>query len=182
MTSIMVDLETLNTVADSQILTIGAVAFDSVGKITNEFYERIDIESCKELGLTEHVDTVTFWKNQDKDVYNEAFNSENRISIKDAMVKFSEFFINNNGKDLWCNGANFDEPILSLVFRRLNMTPPWKFWNVRCVRTLLHLSGKTMKDFGNNTHNALDDCKNQVKAVIICKEWIKGAYFWECYH
>jgi hypothetical protein len=166
MTDIMVDLETMSTSMDAQILTIGAVAFDrKTFKILDEFYRRIDLASCEEIGLRKSQSTVEFWEKQSEDAKNEAFNAKNRVHIKDAMHNFVEFWLKNNGQRFWCNGANFDEPILSTVFERINFYKPWKFWDVRCVRTYLAVAGRSMKDYGFAAHNALLDCKNQLKAM-----------------
>lgn len=175
MTDIMVDLETLSTSMDAQILTIGAVAFDrKTFDIKGEFYRRIDLSSCEEIGLRKNSSTVEFWDKQSSEARKEAFNPENRVHIKDAMYDFVQFWEKNKGERFWCNGANFDEPILSTVFERLNFYKPWKFWNVRCVRTFLATGGRSMKDYGWAAHHALVDCKNQVAALKDVSEKLKA--------
>ena len=164
MTGIMVDIETLGTSMDSQILTIGAIAFDlKTFNTIEEFYKRIDLKSCEDLGLRKSAVTVRFWESQPKTAKDEAFNP-NRVSIRDAMNDFITFWNRNKGDEFWCNGANFDEPIISTVFERLGLEKPWKFWNVRCLRTYIDIVGLSMKDFGFTAHHALADCKNQVLA------------------
>lgn len=165
----MVDLETLSTRMDAHILTIGAIAFDPVTfAIKDTFYERIDHKSCETIGLHKCDNTLRFWKSQPKNVYDEAFNAGERKPISDVMKAFVQFWNKNSGHEFWCNGANFDEPILSTIFDKLSMEKPWKFWNVRCLRTLLAINGLTMKQFGVVSHNALDDCTNQLKAYVKC--------------
>ena len=164
MTNIMVDLETLSTSMDAQVLTIGAVAFDFWGNVKDEFYRRIDLASCEKIGLRKDQKTLEWWKSQEEECKNEAFNSKNRVSIKDAILDFNRFWAKNKSEKLWCNGANFDEPILSTVYERLNLDKPWKFWNVRCLRTYLDVVGLNMSKCGFIAHNALIDCKNQVEA------------------
>jgi hypothetical protein len=164
MTNIMVDLETLSTSMDAQILTIGAVAFDFWGNIKDEFYLHVDLKSCEELKLRKDEATVKWWESQTDDARKEAFKSENRVPIKEVILQFNKFWNKNKGEKLWCNGANFDEPILSTVYERLKMEKPWKFWNVRCLRTYLAVVGTSMNKFGFIAHNALTDCKNQVEA------------------
>jgi hypothetical protein len=150
---------------DAIIVTIGAVAFDSTTfEIKDTFYKKISIESCENIGLHKCENTIAFWKAQPKAVYDDTFSTIDRHDIKDVMNDFVVFWYKNNGIEFWCNGANFDEPILSTVFDRLSIPKPWKFWNVRCLRTLLAVNGKSMKMFGPVVHNALEDCKNQIKA------------------
>ena len=164
MTNIMVDLETLSTSMDAQILTIGAVAFDFWGNIKDEFYLRVNLQSCEDIGLKKDEKTVKWWESQSDEARKEAFHHENRVSIHDALLQFNTFWNKNKGEKFWCNGANFDEPILSTVYERLKMEKPWKFWNVRCLRTYLSIVGMSMNKYGFTAHNALIDCKNQVTA------------------
>lgn len=169
--NIMVDLETLSTSMDAHILTVGAVAFNpQSGEIIDKFYHRVDFKSCEEIDLKKSEDTMFFWRSQPSAVYEEAFGSENRKPIKEVMNEFTKFWNKNNGKEFWCNGANFDEPILSTVFERLHLQKPWKFWNVRCLRTFMSLKNVTMKMFGEVKHNALDDCLNQIRAYMHVKK------------
>ena len=160
----MVDLETLSTSMDAQILTIGAVAFNFWGKVTDEFYRRVDVTSCEELGLRKSDETVKFWEGQHEDARKEAFDPENRQSIRKVIEEFNQFWVKNKGERFWCLGANFDEPILSTVYERLSIQKPWKFWNVRCLRTYLGVVGLSMSSFGTVAHHALADCKNQILA------------------
>lgn len=161
----MVDLETLSTSMDAHILTIGAVAFNGVtGEIKDTFYRRIDFKSCEELCLHKSDDTLKFWETAPQKAREEAFGVENRVDIRDAIMSFVDFWNKNNGDEFWCNGANFDEPILSTIFEKLKIIKPWKFWKVRCLRTYLALKKSSMKMFGDVAHNALDDCKKQVEA------------------
>ena len=47
---LMVDLETLATSPNAQILTIGAVTFNPNGyEVYDEFYLRVDVDSCSAL-------------------------------------------------------------------------------------------------------------------------------------
>lgn len=160
----MVDLETLSTSMDAHVLTIGAVAFDFWGNIKEEFYRRIEFDSCARLGLRRDEKTLKWWDNQPAEARAEVFSEDNRLHIKDALLEFNKFWIANKGEKLWCNGANFDEPILSTIYEKLNLEKPWKFWNVRCLRTYIDIVGLSMKDFGFTAHHALADCKNQVLA------------------
>ena len=171
---IMVDLETLSTRMDAHILTIGAIAFDTkTFEIKDSFYKRVDSKSCEELGLHTCKETLKFWEAQSREAKEEAFSQVGRMPIADVMTDFVKFWNKNNGDELWCNGANFDEPILSTIFDKLQLHKPWKFWNVRCLRTLMALAGLNMKMFGPVAHNALEDCKNQLRAF-------KAAYSMFC--
>lgn len=180
---VMLDLETLSTRNWATILVIGAIRFKPDNSTTvpleklkpsDTFYRRITIDSCKEVGL--HVDekTEAWWKTQDKSVRDEAFGKE-RIPLKQALVEFSTWFGDDKTK-LWCQGANFDAPILDEAYRRCNLEPPWKFWNVRDTRTVYDILGhshvssinKHRPEFNENLHNALYDCQRQIIMLKTC--------------
>ncbi|NQW82286.1 MAG: 3'-5' exoribonuclease, partial [Polaromonas sp.] len=62
----MVDLETLGTVADAVILSIGAVKFDLDSDAIDDdgFYASISIESNQETGRRIQEDTLIWWMGQ----------------------------------------------------------------------------------------------------------------------
>lgn len=55
--------------------------------------------------------------------------------------------------------------VLSMGFNAVGVRCPWKFWNVRDVRTAVDLLGINPKEFTRDGtyHNALDDCLHQIK-------------------
>ena len=62
-TQVMIDLESLGTKPGSALVALGAVKFGN-GEILAEFYERIDVESCVQLGLEMDTSTVMWWLKQ----------------------------------------------------------------------------------------------------------------------
>ncbi len=167
LTDVMIDLETLATSPDATVLTIGAVKFDPFGDDVNEptcqkFYVRVDIDSCDRLGLAVSDDTVAWWANQSKEAQDEAFNPDNRVDIVDAMHQLYKFCW--GAKRVWSHGASFDVVICEHIFGKIQKAVPWKFWEVRCTRTLF--------DIGINPerppvlkHHALEDAWNQAVGV-----------------
>ena len=164
--NLMLDIETYATTMDACVMTIGAVVFDHEGLEISCFYRRIDGASCDELGLYRDPKTIAFWKEQSPESQYEIETLENRVNIRDAMTDFTTFWKTSRCEYLWCNGANFDEPILSTVYHKLNLEKPWRFFNVRCVRTLLSLVNLRTSNFGVVAHHALEDCRNQIKGVV----------------
>ena len=164
--NLMLDLETYATTMDACVMTIGAVVFDDTGKECASFYRRIKGESCDRLALYRDPKTVEFWSIQPASSRFELETDTDRVDIEDAVKDFSTFWKDNNCAFLWCNGANFDEPILSTIYHRLGMEKPWRFFNVRCVRTLLSIVGMKTSSLGPVTHHALDDCRKQIKGVV----------------
>ena len=166
-TDVMIDLETLDVLPSATILTIGAVKFDPFGddvreKNCEKFYVKVDIDSCDRLGLTTSADTINWWSQQTEAAQNEAFSTEDRVPIHDAVNQLYKFCW--GAKRVWSHGAGFDIIILEHVFAKLNKKVPWSFWEVRDTRTLF--------DIGINperppvlAHHALEDAWNQAVGV-----------------
>lgn len=167
-TDIMIDLETLATSTDAAILTIGAVKFDPYGKDISEpkmtsFYVRVDPDSCHELGLVTNDDTIAWWSQQSKEAQDEAFGEGvDRVHIRDAFEQLYKFCW--GAKRVWSNGAAFDIPICEHVYRKLNKSIPWSFWQVRDVRTAFDL-GIDPKRPPVTAHHALQDAWNQAVGI-----------------
>lgn len=167
LTDIMIDLETLATTPDAQILSIGAVRFDPFGKDVQDaqmtkFYCRVDIDSCDALGLVASDATIEWWSQQSKEAQDEAFDPTDRLHIRDAMEQLYKFCW--GAKRVWANGACFDIVICEHVFRKIGKAIPWSFWQVRDVRTAF--------DLGINPnrppvlkHHALEDAWNQAVGI-----------------
>lgn len=159
----MVDLETLDTSPRATILTLGAVQFDPYKTgIIDQLYLKFDLESQDTLKRTVNQNTINWWQKQDLEIVEAAFDESNRLDIKDAINKFHKFAW--GCETFWSHGAVFDLMILEDVYRQLNKTPPWNFWQLRCSRTLFNLGfNPDMKKEG--LHNALQDAIRQAVGV-----------------
>jgi DNA polymerase III epsilon subunit-like protein len=166
-TDVMIDLETLATSTDAAILTIGAVKFDPLGDDVKEpamesFYVRVDLDSCHEIGLVTNDDTIAWWANQSKEAQEEAFGEDNRIPITEAMNQLYKFCW--GAKRVWSNGSVFDIMICEHVFKKINKAVPWKFWEIRDVRTAFDL-GINPNRPTVTAHHALEDAYNQAVGI-----------------
>lgn len=176
-TDVMIDLETLDVLPSASILTIGAVKFDPFGDDVNEpscekFYVKVDLDSCDKLGLTVSQDTLGWWAQQSQQAQDEAFSTDGRIDISDAINQLYKFCW--GAKRVWSHGAGFDVIILEHVFRKVERAVPWKFWEVRDTRTLF--------DLGINPnrppvlkHHALEDAWNQAVGVQNVFKTLRGS-------
>lgn len=166
MSHVMLDLETLGTAQGSIILSIGAAVFFPQGKgHTETFYRNIDPVASKNLGFTTDPETVAWWQKQSEEAKESLV--KDRIPPDQALADFSKFFYQVGGEQLWCQGANFDEPMLSKAYKILGRSIPWKFFNVRDTRTVYDIcrfDTRSLKRLGTY-HNALDDCKYQIECV-----------------
>ena len=167
LSDIMIDLETLATSPNAAVLTIGAVKFDPFNNdIDNstceKLYIRVDLDSCDELGLEVNDDTIAWWAQQSKEAQEEAFSPEGRIHIREAFNQLYKFCW--GAKRVWSHGASFDTVICENIFRKLNKACPWKFWEVRCTRTLFDIGIDPQRP-PVLKHHALEDAWNQPVGV-----------------
>ena len=174
MKDLMIDIETLDTANTAMIVSIGAIEFDiKTGETGKEFYEVIDINSYKKLlnnPFTYNLDTLLWWLNQSKEsqkIFD--FKAENKRGIIDMMQSFKASFDFSKVR-IWSKG-NFDIPILEHALRACGLPVPWKYYQVMDMRTVLKLSELEFKK--TNTHNALDDCKNQTNQLVMSLKEIK---------
>lgn len=169
MSHIMLDLETLGTLSNSVILTIGAIKFDPLHKIPpldqcDAFYKRITISSCRAAGLATEEKTIQWWESQDASVRNEAIGNQDRLPLRQVLLEFTKWF--GNSVKIWGHGDDFDCVILANAYKACTLTPPWSFWNTRDTRTLFDLAGVNLKDFcQDNAHHALHDSYRQILAA-----------------
>jgi DNA polymerase III epsilon subunit-like protein len=171
MTDVMIDIETLSTQSNALILTIGAVKFNRTTELPSlenceTFYKRINIESCKVLGM--HIDpsTENWWSIQDKKTRYEAIENPDRYPIKDVLKEFSKWY--KGSKYIWGHGDDFDCVILTNAYKACKMKVPWQFWNTRDTRTIFDIAGIHVNDVPvTEAHHALHDAYRQVKCLIL---------------
>lgn len=187
--SVMLDLETMGKTPGCAILAIGAVMFrptvlDGVvwrlGEIIDEFYARIDLQSCVDLGLTIDAGTVLWWLEQSSEARAEATCPEGRESLPGALLRFDQWVASRQGikKDdggnpvhdkfieVWGNGSDFDNVILEACYRAVNIPLPWDHFGNRCYRTLKNqFPGVKLVRAGTH-HNALDDARCQARHLM----------------
>jgi hypothetical protein len=166
-TDVMIDLETLATSTDAAILTIGAVKFDPFGSEIKEpamdsFYVKVDLDSCDRIGLVTNDDTIAWWGNQSKEAQEAAFDPTDRIQIEDAFAQLYKFCW--GAKRVWSNGSCFDIMICEHVFKKVGRAVPWKFWEIRDVRTAFDLGINPQRP-PVTAHHALEDAWNQAVGI-----------------
>ena len=153
----MLDLETLGNKPGSVIVAIGAVKFGH-GEILETFYERVDAESCVQLGLRMDVSTVLWWMNQSDAARKEITQPGGQLS--EVLLRFSSW-VKDPDAEVWGNGASFDNVLLSDAYDRAQLPRPWTYRNDRCYRTVKSLHPEVPMARGGTHHNALDDATAQ---------------------
>lgn len=175
--NVMVDLETLGTVGDAVIMSIGAVRFDiDSDKIDDDgFYASISVESNLEAKRRIQENTLIWWMKQSPEA--QAVFSEEKQTLGDALDGFADWL----GPDtqrvcLWSNGADFDLPMLQHAYMQSGREIPWDFWNNRCYRTYKNLPHARQVNFKREGvhHNALADAIYQAKHLQLIQRVVTG--------
>lgn len=187
--TVVVDTETLALDKRALVLTLSAVrfnrhavdldfAFDN-GKpfVDGETTLHIKLDVTQQLlaGRTVDPGTVKWWNGRSQEARDSIINGS-AVSLREALVLFTGFI---QGAQLFARGTDFDPPILATLFEDFGLPVPWRFHEVRDVRTYIDaLSGGT-KGYLENwqkpdwfvSHNSLHDCIRdaaQMQAAGVC--------------
>ena len=169
MKNVMIDLETMGSGPCSAIVAIGACFFE-VGSTGPEFYQRVTLQSCVDVGLQLDTSTVLWWMAQEDAARREIHDPlVERVHIGDALCRLTQFLYINNFDDsssIWGNGSDFDNVLLVSAYKACQLELPWKFWQHRCYRTLKSLRPSMRIPRNGTHHNALDDARSQAAHAV----------------
>lgn len=173
MKDISIDIETLSTRFDAAILSIGAVAFNrDTGELGERMYAEVDVDSAMAKG---HVSgsTLEWWMQQDGQA-RQVFISTNKTHLVVALGRLSRFLARHPDAKVWGNGATFDITILEHAYASMGLTVPWKYFNIRDMRTIMEAAtalgfDKRSMPFEGTKHNAVDDAAHQAR--VIARAW-----------
>lgn len=166
MDNVMIDIETFGDKSNSVIVSLGAIAFDiETGEMGDEFYERIDIDSCLKEGLKVTGSTLKWWLVQNEAARQEV--AKGGGSIREVLITFSKYLADTGVKNImWSNGLRFDISLLEDAYIKVDQLVPWEFRNERDVRTLVafapEIKSRIVNRWGAVLHNAKEDCKLQI--------------------
>lgn len=164
---VMIDLETLGNTPNAAFIALGAVVFDpnksdgGIYEMPKTFYERVDWESaCK--GRSISPSTVKWWMQQSNDARAEILREGQPLLY--VLESFAAWLPED--AIVWGNGATFDISILQDAYGE---RAPWKFWNVRDVRTVVDMAypeiDRSQFAFLGTPHHALHDAIHQAQYV-----------------
>lgn len=173
---LMLDIETFGKYHNPAILSIAAVEFNiETGETGKEFHEKISLQSCLDAGLRVDESTITWWMEQDDDARKKLFDGEKKeLSI--VLLNFNSFIRSlddNENIEIWGNGISFDISFLRAAYFLSKINFNWSFRYERDVRTLVSFAPEIKNDyvkFIGTKHDALDDCKHQIR---YCSETYK---------
>lgn len=175
---LMVDLETLGTSPTAVIASIAAVWFHPEGVeekecVVDTFHAHVELESYKEFGPSFTMDAATlkFWFNQSSELQKETLVNDNAIPLRSALEQFTAFAQKHmcTWTKVWCQGTDFDLPILRNAFKAVAEEVPWNFWQAVDSRTLFFVTKVGNPPKGEDHHDALADATSQAT-------WVWQAY------
>jgi hypothetical protein len=176
----MIDLETYALTSNAYIRSIGACFFDENG-VVDSFYESCD-GSRQDLADVED-EAVNWWRSQSDEAKAALANPQNN-RLEDTLNSLSRWITAELAMQrrvrrrpdldvcVWGNGSDFDLVILTNAYRRCGIDIPWKWYNVRCYRTLKSLAAYAVPKpkFVGARHDALNDALFQAEhASMILK-------------
>ena len=170
-TDVMIDMETLATGTKPVILTIGACKFDPLGDEIKRpqmevLYLRLEIDDQTAVGRDVNEDTIGWWGRQTAKAQDEALGDGTpdnpRYTLHEAMERLYRFCW--GAKRVWSNGATADIIWAETAFVQVERAIPWKFWEIRDVRTAFDL-GINPEMPPVTAHNALEDAINQAIGI-----------------
>lgn len=139
---VVIDFETCDTTANTQVLTLGATVFNpteisSIKNLqTNTFYAEFE----EQQNRTFSIDTIKFWTQQTREAQISAFEGINKQSVPQVLVDFNEWLASKKATHLIGNGAAFDNPILSSLYKQYDINPVLPFWCALDLRTIRWLN------------------------------------------
>ena len=174
----MVDLETLGTGPDAAIVSIGVCAFDPQGMAPGRSKMwAVNIEDPDTGAISPA--TVLWWLRQSPQAVKDTFFTGLRVPIREAINDLCCWLSGlrvTGDVVLWSRGPTFDETILRTTAARLGIDFPVKFYNSRCVRTILDAAksiGFAERKNPGVTHSALDDAIHQASEVQRAYRWMR---------
>lgn len=167
----MLDFETLDVADCPVILSMGAVVFNENG-IVDCISEKIDQQSCLDLGCTISESTLKWWEEQSTEAHKAAFGGKTNIGY--AMGMLVGLFSKYECEEIWSAGALADIRWANNILIKLNLEKPWKYHKEMCFRTFRKYMHQIDFEKSGTVHNALDDAINQAKY------WIKVQNYKSC--
>lgn len=159
------DLETLGTAPGSALLSIGACMFDADGT-GPMFYAVLGTGPQFTHGATVSEDTRAWWDRQSPEAREVLEQAGEAMDTEVQLRRFVAWWDAQGARYPWSRGANFDPPLLEATLEMFGLSAPWKFYDVRCERTLTALFPHIKApEFQGTRHRADADAAHQALHV-----------------
>jgi hypothetical protein len=164
----MIDIETFDTATSAVVFQVGLITFDSTtGAVDQRFSWNLDVQAQLDEGRTVSASTLMFWLDPNISVVagsSLASESTNLYELSLALVAAL-----TDVKTIWAKGS-FDFNLLEDLLSADYTSVPWKYYQLRELRTLLKECGVPKQTVVS--HDALDDCEQQIKLLMECRKRI----------
>jgi len=200
MYEMMFDLETLDTVPNAIVLSVGAVIFETflnpatgLEKLTwnpiGRYYRRLNIQTQIDLGRSMSEATLLWWMQQDLTAREEALApvTERRDcwAVLNGLNDFASQFTdpssgthNYSITRFWANPSTFDFPIWDSLAANLAAPVPWRYNQFRDVRTVVQTANLSVKshvapEVKGIPHMPIYDCEWQISLLTAARERLR---------
>ncbi len=154
-TSIIIDIETLDTTPTSVITEISAIAFNRM-TFTEEACFTCTPSILHQLAAGRTTSAATIHFHHSKGTLPK--NCPHYLP-KDAVHALSRFLRDFPPHLVWIQGPDFDRPILESFCQQSSEPLPWEFWRTRDTRTTWDLAFPGEKH-PPRRHHAINDCRD----------------------
>ena len=160
---VVLDLETLGSVNNSVILSVGMVAVDSTKDYTFDelikdgYYAKLDVKSQVDAGRKIHKDTLQWWSEQGEAAQHILKPSPKDMhwsKLREDMISWlTDQGVDTHKVKVYSRGSHFDIGLLHDLFRITEGVSqddlPWRYWNIHDSKTVVFtLLGRDVWDMG----------------------------------
>lgn len=161
---IVLDIETFGLTPGSVVTSIGAVRIQDGIVGDDSFAINIDPVSCIDHDLKMDAQTVSWWFAQSPEAI--AALQIDRKPLPDALAAFANWCLNPD--EVWGNGSDFDNAILSAAYKAAGMPTPWHYHANRCYRTIRAFCPEIEFRRIGLHHVGLDDARSEADHLVRC--------------
>lgn len=170
-TDIMLDIETLGNEGKFIVTEVALVPFcieyNKIAPIDKCFQMSISIEDQQKKGFKESHETVKWWINTNKGKYLSFYESKTPVTLfADELT----YYLSELGDNIrfWAT-AVLDYQGISNLFDSVGAKNPIPYNKRLCARTIRNVHDMIYGECytNTNTHNAIDDCINQIETIQI---------------
>lgn len=164
----MLDIETLGQLPSAPVVSIACVMFKPGLGVQREYLWVLNPDD--QLERKADFDTIRWWMTRKPEAAAHWIDPEERFSTSAVLgwlksIASSSSELSWDQAIWWGNSPNFDETIMTGLYREFSIVPPWKFREWRDVRTIKEFLKDKTSPKNPNLHNPLEDCKAQIELV-----------------
>lgn len=172
-TDLMIDIETVGRTPGCAIIQIAAVPFNiNTGQISTNVFKmsiNLDHQLKSGKGFTYCPNTYKWWMKENPKLFKLLSTSTHKYNqVGSEFQKYFRSLPNNQKIRVWGNSNRFDLGIIEGWYKKsigFKFEPFWNTWLENDCRTLSNLKPLIKKNlkFIGTKHDAIDDCKHQIK-------------------